>query len=74
MEMSVCVLREFDFAKQQQVALKLHRAGGPDADSCLWWAITSLVLQAEAAGSAGEAPLPCKHISILPALHTLSCI
>ena len=47
--------RDFDFAKQQQVAMKLHRMGVPEAESCLWWAVTSLVLQARAA-SAGEHP------------------
>ena len=41
--------RDFDFAKQQQAAMKLHRVGGPEAESCLWWAIASLVLQARAA-------------------------
>lgn len=47
--------RDFDFAKQQQVAMKLHRMGGPEADSCLWWAVVSLVLQARSA-PAGEHP------------------
>ncbi|KAK9840809.1 hypothetical protein WJX81_006295 [Elliptochloris bilobata] len=46
---------EFDFAKQQQVAMRLHRAGGPESERCLWWAVASLVLQARAeqAGSGG---------------------
>lgn len=49
------VRRDFDFAKQQQVAMKLHRMGGLEAESCLWWAVASLVLQARAA-PAGEHP------------------
>ena len=49
------VRRDFDFAKQQQVAMKMHRLGGSEAESCLWWAVTSLVLQARAA-PAGDHP------------------
>jgi hypothetical protein len=43
--------REFDFPKQQAVALKLQRLAGPSEPRYTWWAIVSLLLQARPAAS-----------------------
>jgi hypothetical protein len=52
------VCRENDLMKQQQVAMRLAKAAGGAAngDRYMWWAITSLLLQARVA-AAGD--LPC---------------
>ncbi|KAL4447959.1 hypothetical protein ABPG75_005178 [Micractinium tetrahymenae] len=45
-------VRDFNFVKQQQVAMKLSKlapAGSPEAAACAWWMVCSLVLQARAA-------------------------
>ena len=46
--------REGDFARQQQTALKLHKLGSASGQhQYLWWVVTILVLQAQAATEPG---------------------
>ncbi len=46
--------------KQQQVAMKLAKGAGgrPGSERYMWWAVTSLLLQARAA-AAGTCQRPC---------------
>lgn len=49
--------KEMNFAKQQQTALKIAKLHPSKADQCVWWAITSVALQARAAILAQESVL-----------------
>lgn len=49
--------KEMNFAKQQQTALKIAKLHPSKADQCLWWAITSVALQARSAALAKESVL-----------------
>ena len=51
--------RNFDFAGQQQQAMKLHKLAGSRDEHYIWWSIVSIVLQARAAshGEHGLAPV-----------------
>lgn len=50
--------REFDFAGQQQVALKLHKLAGAKDEYYVWWAIVAITLQAKAAAKGKVSALP----------------
>ena len=47
-EYFVALSRELDFAKQQQVAIKLQRLDVKSEKQYTWWAIVSLLQQAQA--------------------------
>lgn len=51
--MSALECRDFDFVKQQQVALKLQKLDSSKAALYAWWGVVSLVLQARAAKTGG---------------------
>ena len=50
--------RDFDFVKQQQVALRLQKLDSSNATLYAWWGIVSLILQARAAKSGKIAKFP----------------
>ena len=54
--------RDFDFAGQQQVALKLHNLAGPKDDFYIWWAIVAIALQAKAAAKGKKTALPAEKL------------
>ena len=47
----MCPARDFNFTKQQQVALKLQRLDGQSEGQYAWWTIVSLVLQADSSAA-----------------------
>ncbi|KAK9804253.1 hypothetical protein WJX72_003568 [[Myrmecia] bisecta] len=63
-------VREFNYVKQQQVAMQLHRLAGQHKPSFAWWAIASLVLQARAA-LAGGASASMAPQQLLQLAHTM---
>ena len=51
-------LREDDYVQQQRVAMKLSKMAGAGAGpQYLWWAVTSLLLQARAAAAGAPGSL-----------------
>ncbi|KAL0030478.1 hypothetical protein WJX79_008715 [Trebouxia sp. C0005] len=56
--MFTCYVRDFDFAGQQQVALKLHKLAGASDEFYVWWAIVATALQAKAAIKGRPSALP----------------
>lgn len=54
--------RDFDFAGQQQVALKLHKLAGAHDDFYVWWAIVATALQAKAAMKGRSSALPAEKL------------
>ena len=54
--------RDFDFAGQQQVALKLHKLAGAHDDFYVWWAIVATALQAKAADKGRSSALPAEKL------------
>ncbi|DBA84768.1 TPA: hypothetical protein ACH3X1_005807 [Trebouxia sp. C0004] len=57
-----CYVRDFDFAGQQQVALKLHKLAGAHDDFYVWWAIVATALQAKAAMKGRPSALPAEKL------------
>ncbi len=54
--------RDFDFAGQQQVALKLHKLAGAHDEFYVWWAIVATALQAKAAVKGRPSALPAEKL------------
>ena len=54
--------RDFDFAGQQQVALKLHKLAGAHDEFYVWWAIVATALQAKAAIKGRSSALPAEKL------------
>ncbi len=54
--------RDFDFAGQQQVSLKLHKLAGAHDDFYVWWAILATALQAKAAIKGRSSALPAEKL------------
>lgn len=54
----IVACRDFDFAGQQQVALKLHKLAGASDEFYVWWAIVATALQAKAAIKGRPSALP----------------
>ena len=52
------ICRDFDFAGQQQVALKLHKLAGATDEWYVWWAVVAIALQARAAATGRPSALP----------------
>lgn len=57
-----CYVRDFDFAGQQQVALKLHKLAGAHDNFYVWWAIVATALQAKAAMKGRPSVLPAEKL------------
>jgi len=66
----VRIHREGDYVQQQRVSMKLSKmAGAAAGPQYLWWAVTSLLLQARAA--AAGAPGLVKGLGVMGLVHLL---